>query len=55
MALYMYECILVPTMQGKMVAYGNIQYLRANRVNSEKLLEFKKDDQSNGESFQKHV
>eukprot|EP00731_Ephydatia_muelleri_P021940 Em0014g531a len=35
---------------GKMVAYGNIQHLRANRVNSEKLLEFKKDDQSNGKS-----
>eukprot|EP00731_Ephydatia_muelleri_P021951 Em0014g542a len=32
---------------GKMVAYGNIQHLRANRVTSEKLLEIKKDDQSN--------
>ena len=32
------------------MAYGNIQQLKANKIVSEKLLEIKKDDQSNSES-----
>ena len=36
-------------MQGKMVAYGNIQQLRANNVGPKPLLEINKDDQLNSE------